>query len=526
VRNLAVCAVATAALLAACGSSDDEPAKPSVSVAVPRVKTCAAGGSPEVALQGQVPASMRSNFAGFSCNLALVGQFQGEGADWSQDVFKDRQGHACAYQATLAPLDSNKQPRPRTNPGVPVIDITNPTAPVRTVSLTTASMLDPWESLRVSPTRALLLADNAQNGGSYANSGGPEIDIYDISGDCRAPQLLASVPVGTGSDGGILATGAAAPTGHEGAISRDGLTYYVGDATAGTYRAIDITDTAAPKLIAQFNMPGGKFFAHGLSISDDGNRIYVVDDYSFPTPAEIADPNAAAKNGFLILDSSEVQSRKPGAALKLISSAHWRDGSTAQHTLPFITGGRKYLAAVDETGSGGFLPNGAQLSCDAKLPPFSMARIYDISDEANPVLRSKLMLETHDPVNCAQILPDIVNAGALSYGSHYCSVDNRENATAMACAYFNSGVRVFDIRDPSFPKEIAYFNPRGVTASGAGSGNGGSGGKPDRCTTSSHFDFENKTLTTTCQDNGLLVLKFADNTWPFPESTPSTWQRN
>ena len=68
-----------------------------------------------------------------------------------------------------------------------VIDITDPTKPVNTAYLTTTSMLDPWESLKINERRQLLGAVNGQNGG-----GGPEIDIYDVSGDCRYPQLLAS----------------------------------------------------------------------------------------------------------------------------------------------------------------------------------------------------------------------------------------------------------------------------------------------------------------------------------------------
>ena len=64
--------------------------------------------------------------------------------------------------------------------GVPVIDITDNSNPTPTAYLTTTSMLDPWESLKVNERRQLLAADNGQNGG-----GGPEVDIYDLSGDCR-----------------------------------------------------------------------------------------------------------------------------------------------------------------------------------------------------------------------------------------------------------------------------------------------------------------------------------------------------
>jgi len=82
-------------------------------------------------------------------------------------------------------------------------------------------MLDPWESLKVNERRQLLGADNGQNGGIVG--GGPEVDVYDLSVGCTNPQLLASRPVGTGTDGG----GVIAPvTGHEGSWAPDGLTYY------------------------------------------------------------------------------------------------------------------------------------------------------------------------------------------------------------------------------------------------------------------------------------------------------------
>src|SRR5689334_13496015 len=44
---------------------------------------CGPGDKPETALQGQVTAAMRaSGFQGFSCNLQLLAQVRGEGANW------------------------------------------------------------------------------------------------------------------------------------------------------------------------------------------------------------------------------------------------------------------------------------------------------------------------------------------------------------------------------------------------------------------------------------------------------------
>ena len=256
----------------------------------------------ETALQGQVPAPLRaSGFLGFNCNLKLVGQSRGDGANWQSAEFKDRMGHTCGYHGTAFTTAN------RTHLGVPAVDLTNPSHPTPTGYLTSISMLDPWESLKVNAERQLLAADNAHNG-----AGGPEVDIYDVSGDCRTPQLLASVAVGTGADGGDVAP----VIGHEGSWAPDGLTYYGGSPIQHIYYAVDTADPTAPKLITTwltpFGQPPGAGYdgtSHGLSISDDGNRGYMV---SIGLPASLAaltDPAVQPTDGLLIYDLSEIQSR-------------------------------------------------------------------------------------------------------------------------------------------------------------------------------------------------------------------------
>jgi hypothetical protein len=88
-----------------------------------------------------------------------------------------------------------------------------------------------------------------------------------------------------------------------------------------------------------------------------------------------------------------------------------------------------------------------------------MARIIDISDERDPQVISKLMLEVHDPANCSAVLNDHAGITIFGYDSHYCTVDNPDNAKLVGCGHFQSGLRVFDIRDPYHPKEIAYYKP-------------------------------------------------------------------
>jgi hypothetical protein len=400
-----------------------------------------------------------------------------------------------------------------------VIDITNAQNPRTTAYLTTTSMLDPWESLKVNERRQLLAADNGQNGG-----GGPEVDIYDISEDCASPQLLATVAVGTGTDGGTVAP----VVGHEGAWAPDGLTYYGGDLRHSQYYAVDTANPKEPKLITTWKP--GIANVHGLSISDDGRRGYFVSLGGLGATPEAA-INGPATNGLLIYDLTDIQTRKANPSVPLIGKVLWNDGSVAQHTINVTIRGKPYVIFVDEGGSGG-ITTPAQLAaaCAAGLPPFPMARIIDISDETHPKIVSRVMTEVHDPANCAITTPDLVGLSIFTYGTHYCSVDDRKNATTLACGMFNSGIRVYDIRDPLRPKEIAYYNPAGTTTPSKGSNhllaNNWVAGGPDWCSAQVHMNKKDGTLWTTCQDNGLLMLKFTNGVWPLPGSRTPAGEQN
>jgi hypothetical protein len=511
---------------------EDEAAAP---LTVPKA-TCGPNDHPETGLQGQVPAALRAaGLQGFNCNLQLIGQSKGDGANWQSTEFRDEDGHVCAYHGTSFSTVN------RTHLGVPVIDVTDPKDPTPTGYLTTTSMLDPWESLKVNERRQLIGADNGHNGG-----GGPEVDIYDVSGDCRTPQLLASVAVGK-ADG---STGLPHPViGHEGAWAPDGLTYYGGDlrykytipgsmaAASGQYYAVDTADPTHPALITTWTTGIAGSNVHGMSISDDGNRGYFVSIGGLSgTPADLTNPNVPANNGLLIYDLSQIQARMPNPQVRLISKLLWKDGSVSQHTIPVKIDRHPYVIFVDEGGSGGLSsPAQEQAACAAGFPPFPMARIIDIRDETKPKIVSRLALEVHNPANCAKVLPDLVGLSIFTYGSHYCSVDDKHHATTLACGYFNSGIRVFDIRNPRRPKEIAYYNPAGATVASPGSNhlrNGGwVPGGPDWCSAQVHLHIADGhgrqgTLWTTCQDNGLLMLKFENGVWPFEDSSTPPGQQN
>jgi hypothetical protein len=514
--------VATSMMLGGCGDDDgDNPANAAVPLTVAKA-TCGPNDKPETALQGQVPAALRaSGFQGFSCNLQLIGQYKGEGASWQHAFFKDRAGHLCNY------YDTSINTAGRTQLGTVVLDVTQPTNPQPTAYLTTQSMLDPWESLKINERRQLLGAEFSRNG-----TGTGQLDLYDVSGDCRNPQLLSSVLTGSAANGDAAALPEGQVlAGHEGNFSPDGLTWYSGDrGTPKKYTATDISNSTHPVLLGTWTLP--QDFApttvttHGLVISDDGNRAYVSQAGVLGANVNLLTTPAA--NGVIILDTSDFQKRVANPQFRQVSSFLWRDGGQMQHTILTTINGKQYVVAVEESSAGGNNSAGWQAACAAGLSVFNMARIIDVSDEKNPKQASRLMLETHDPKNCDKVLPDLAGLSSFTYGSHYCSVDNRLNATTLACGYFNSGIRVFDIRDPARPKEIAYFNPAGTKTASPGSNHGSQwvSGGPDWCNAQIRLDAATASLQTTCQDNGFLSLKFTNGVWPFPTSTTPPGMQN
>jgi hypothetical protein len=69
------------------------------------------------------------------------------------------------------------------------------------------------------------------------------------------------------------------------------------------------------------------------------------------------------------------------------------------------------------------------------------------------------------------------SSGFFGYDPHYCSVDRETDPQAIACGWTQSGIRVFDVRDPDHTREIAYFNPAAQT------------GKNDELPNSQHVRF-------------------------------------
>ena len=511
-RPILALAMALGMLQVGCGPSGAPAGLPAAQAPSVARAVCGAHDRQEPGFAGQVPAGLRTSggFAGFNCNLEPVGQSRGEGAGWQHAFVTDRAGRACSYFDT-SPATAN-----RAHAGVVVIDAANPEAPTVAGYLTSPAMLDPLESLKVNARRRLLAAVSTIN-----DSAGPGIELYDLTDDCRAPRRVSAplMPASADRDGRPPLRA------DEGAFAPDGLTYYATNLRSGVVFPIDVRDRATAQVLARWSMPFNQRTS-GLSISEDGSRAYLT-LYGRGSGA-MGLEDSDLDNGIVIADVSDVQARKPNPQIKVISSLVWGDGSGSHQTIPISIRGHPYLVVVDEGGSGASNASGWVTSCAMGLPPWSMARIVDIGDEAAPTVVAKLQLEMNAPAHCQAVIPDLSGLSGFTYGSHYCSVDNKKDTTTLACGYFESGIRVFDIRQPTAPKEIAYFVPPAVAAPSPGSQNSrlDATGRPDHCSAQPRLDAAAATLATVCQDNGYLALKFTNGVWPFSTSSTESAEQN
>ena len=375
--------------------------------ATPRA-VCGPGARPEPGIQGRVPAGAADE--GLWCNATQIAH---DGASGGFKVLRytDTKGRECAYYDTALLFPLNAIRPAGASPGVTVLDMSDPAHPVKTATLGELPMLSPHESVTLNPRRGLIAAVM----GDPATAPGL-VSIYDASQDCRTPVLQA--------------TSLVARLGHESGFSPDGNTFYAAGTAYQAITAIDVSDPKTPRAIWHGNVA-----SHGLSLSDDGNRAYIAN---------------ATGGDMLILDTSEIQARKPNPQAREISRLTWESASIPQNALPFTRGGKPYILEIDEYSAG--------TSGGGNRDQVGGARIIDIADEKQPRVISNLRLQVNQPAEHAAASGD---PGAQSpvqgYAAHYCGLPSRVDPTVVACSFITSGLRVFDISDLKAPKEIAYF---------------------------------------------------------------------
>ncbi len=380
------------------------------SYAATPVGSCGAGSHPQPGVDGRVPADSLKN--GLNCNISLVSH---QGTEGGFKVFRyvDAAGHVCAFYDTTLLFPTNLVNPGGGSHGIAVLDMSDPAHPKQTATLDTVAMESPHESLNLNPARGLLAAVNG-NPSTYPGF----FSIYDVHADCRHPVLDADGPY--------------ARFGHESGFSSDGKTFYATSTALQAITAIDVTDPKNPHDIWQ-----GNVYSHGMTLSDDGNRAY------------IADP----KGNLLILDTSEIQARKPNPQTREISRLTWDKASIPQNAIPFTENGHPYLLEFDEYTQQTLNPSGDPDQVGA-------ARIIDIADETKPVVVANIRLAIDNPAEhkaATQANDPGTRSPAQGYAAHYCNIPTSVDPKVVACSFIASGLRVFDISDLLHPKEIAYY---------------------------------------------------------------------
>ena len=187
-------------------------------------------------------------------------------------------------------------------------------------------------------------------------------------------------------------------------MAPDGKTFYSASPGTRTLVAVDITQPVAAGAAWV-----GPYDSHGLSISDDGNRAYV----------------AGIGSGLIILDTSEIQARKPNPKVREIARLQWDAMSIPQNAIPVTIDDHPYLVEIDEFGT---------------LDKVGAGRIIDIGDETQPKVISNMRLGVHQPENFDEIGNDPqASLGLQGYAGHYCNVPQRDDPGIVACSMILSG---------------------------------------------------------------------------------------
>jgi hypothetical protein len=368
---------------------------------------CGAGSHPEPGVDGRVPAGSAPN--GLNCNISVVAH-QGSTGGFKTIRYVDDAGHVCAFYDTALLFPTNATDLNSSSIGVAVLDMSDPNHPKQTDTLQQPPMMSPHESLALNQKRGLLAAVEG-NPAAYPGL----VSIYDASADCRHPVLDSTLPL--------------ARLGHESGFSMDGKTFYATAVSFNDITAIDVTDPKNPHDVWQGNVS-----SHGMSLSDDGNRAYIAD----------------TSGNMLILDTSEIQARKPDPQAREISRITWDNASIPQNAIPFTRNGHPYILEFDEYTAG--TTNGGDKDA------VGAARIIDIADEAHPRVISNLRLQVDQHADHAAAANDPgASSPVQGYAAHYCNIPSRVDPQVVACSFIASGLRVFDISDLAHPKEIAYY---------------------------------------------------------------------
>jgi hypothetical protein len=303
----------------------------------------------------------------------------------------------------------------RSPSGTSIYDVSDPRAPRQ---LARIDLPEGWHSHKVRVANDIMLVNHERLGTDGVASFGGGLGIYDVS-DPANPREIAKWR--TGGRG----------------VHRydfDGRYAYISPTADGyvgnIVMILDVADPSRPEEVGRWWIPGQH---------EAGGEPYPWDNYPSPRchhPMRYGDRLYVSywHHGFYILDISDMT--------RPVAIAHGNTSPTFPHpthtclVVPETLKGRRVMIVADEDV--------------AKLWPAapSFAWVYDITEERLPVPIAT--------INVPGIDPDGAPQPAMT-GCHQPS--ERFTGTLLPFAWFAQGLRIFDVRDPFAPVEVAAFVP-------------------------------------------------------------------
>lgn len=394
---------------------------------------------PETGLQGQVPlADQLSDRAekGYCRNVSLLSVTDVQPGTERGNVARLED---CVYSGTSD------------DPGLAVVDISDPTKPQTVRNF--PGVGHTWDTMEIHPGRRVLVAKTrtAADDALAALAGTAGLAVYEIGRSCADLTLRATYDLSRSfGDGPVSARQALAA--HEFRLTPDGRAAVVslsipdaGLGRAGTPSivVVDLRDLDAPaplltvdvsSLLRGRGIPAAALGSHDFDFNPSGTRLYA----GLFTGEQLDPSDNAVWRGTAILDIADLWDRRVGLVQVLPNVG----GHTARWTR---IGKRRVLVTNTEFDC----LNGVPVAAPAGL------EVVDITMETKPKVLSRPTLEVNaTPENCASTAAD-----RTSNWAHFGNFDRRDGASLYFATWSESGVRVFDVRNPTRPREVGYFNP-------------------------------------------------------------------
>ncbi len=345
------------------------------------------------------------------------------------------------------------------NPGIQVVDATDPTAPTVVGEITeglAADVSHTSRELRVWPQRDLLVVLNFgcssilhACAGSEARSSS-SFDLFDISGD------RAAAPV-------LIDTYAPPATPHEfflwvdpEAPSDRALLFWTAPTSSRTRPSMYVTDISgagtgefdSTSWVADF--PGRALASgeaedrrlHSIGVSADGRTTHL----------------AFLGAGYLALDTSQVIDRAPAPEITLLTPAGNRAAWTnpGAHTSVPVPGTDRVLVTDEVYGDLVTPIAGGTHGC-----PWGWLRTLDVSDLSAPTVTAEYRLPENQPGFCEELVEGSpAGTAATSYSAHNPTV----TGDLAFITWHSAGLQVVDISDPDQPTFAAQFKPEPLDA--------------------------------------------------------------